>query len=182
MKLMTTNSSLARLQELLPQLFQPVAVAGDPYLRFQLTTEIPALLSMELVQEALLVPEDSISSLPNLPDFCIGVMNSRNRVFCVVDLAQLLGVAAPPINYREYQVIVVNLNDPGKLLGLAVSRVRGIARLSVEQLESIDGTVPAVLTPYLTGCVFEGNERVVVMDANSIVTSPLLSVNPGLIY
>jgi positive phototaxis protein PixI len=174
----TTNASLSRLQELLPQLFQPVEVAGDPYLRFQLTPEIPALLSMERVQAAVLVPASSITPMPNLPDFSIGVMNARDRVFCVVDLAQLLGVAAPLMNYREYQVIVVELVESGKLLGLAVSRVRGIARLSVEQLESIDQTVPASLTPYLTGCVFEGNERVAIMDMNSILTSPVLSVNP----
>ncbi|PSB00806.1 chemotaxis protein CheW [Merismopedia glauca] len=184
---MTANTTFSRLQQLLPELFQPVAVSGDRYLRFQLTPNLPALLSMERVQEALLVPASSISLLPNMPDFTIGMMNSRDRVFCVVDLAQLLGVAPPMMNQREYQVIVVHLPDwaiassggMGKLLGLAVSRVRGIARLSVEQLQSIVGEFPDSLTPYLKGCVFEGKERFLVMDTNAIVTSPLLSVNPA---
>jgi positive phototaxis protein PixI len=189
-KPMTDHTNLARLEQLLPQLFEPVAVAGDPYLRFQLTPEIPALLSMERVLEALLVPAHSISPLPNLPALMIGMMNSRQRVFCVVDLAQLLGVAAPLSNLREYQVIVMNFTDStsgttnapsqGKLLGLAVNRVRGIARLAAEQWQPVTGEVPEMLTPYLNGCIFEGDERILGIDTRSILASPLLSVNSAI--
>jgi positive phototaxis protein PixI len=185
---MKAHTTLTRLQQLLPELFNPVEVTGDPYLRFQLTPEIPALLSMEMVQEALLIPANSISPLPNMPDFLIGMVNARDRVFCVVDLAQLLGVAAPLMNQREYQVIVVNLSTPassvtdnssgmGKLLGLAVSRVRGIARLAVAPAPSIDGEFPAILTPFLKGCLLVSDERLVVLDAKAIVTNKLLLDN-----
>jgi twitching motility protein PilI len=176
---MTANTTLSRLQELLPQLFQPVEVVGDAYLRFQLTPDLPALLSMERVQEALLVPANTISPLPNLPAHTIGVMNARDRVFCVVDLAQLLGVAAPLPTQREYQVIVVNLSDTGKFLGLAVSRVRGIMRLAVNQWDSIGAEIPDVLTPYLSGCVMDGNDRLLGLNTDALLTSPLWLANPA---
>lgn len=183
---MSTNPTLYKLQQLLPQLFQPVEVAGDPYLRFQLTPFIPALLSMERVAEAVLVPANSISPLPNMPSFTMGMINARDRVFCIVDLAQLIGVASPLLNQQEYQVIVMNL--PGsdlvtnalpsnKLLGLAVSRVQGISRLSTGQWQAVGRKVPEMLAPYLQGCLWEKNQQIVVMDTESILASPFLLSN-----
>lgn len=187
---MTANSTLTRLQQLLPQLFQPLDVTGDPYLRFQLTPEIPALLSMERVQEALLVPAQGISPLPNLPAFTIGMMNARDRVFCVVDLAQLLGLPPIAINPREYQVIVIHLAATGdlpidptsfssaKCLGLAVRQVKGVVRLEAHQLKSIGGDVPESLNPYLIGSFEEPDRRSLILDAMAIANAPSLLNNP----
>jgi positive phototaxis protein PixI len=187
---MTANTTLARLQQLLPQLFEPLEVTGEPYLRFQLTPEIPALLSMERVQEALLVPATAISPLPNLPTFTIGMMNSRDRVFCVVDLGQVLGLPPMSINPREYQIIVIHLGetgdrpiDPGSLatvkcMGLAVRQIRGVVRLEREQLQSIGQDVPECLKPYAVGSFEEPDRQSIVLDAMAIANAPSLLHNP----
>jgi positive phototaxis protein PixI len=182
---MTTNTTLARLQQLLPELFHPVQVIGDPYLRFQLTTEIPVLLSMKRVQEALVVPANSISPLPNLPAFAIGLMNARDRVFVVIDLAQLLGLPPLPINPQKYQIIVIQssamkIDNPEsqKYLGLAVQQVRGVARFQTKQLQSLTGDLLSCLTPYLLGSFGEAEARISVLDPESIVNIPLLHNNP----
>ena len=193
---MTENTTLTRLQQLLPQLFQPLEISGDLYLRFQLTPEIPALLSMDRVVEALLVPASSISPLPNLPSMTIGMMNSRDRVFCVVDLGQLLGLPPIAINPRDYQVIAIDLPIPSvrvasleknrmgdalsssKCLGLAVCKVRGVARLETNQLQAGVGDVPECLTPYLVGSFIESDRRSVLLDADAIANAPALFYNP----
>jgi positive phototaxis protein PixI len=182
---MTTNTTITRLQQLLPQLFQPVQVIGDPYLRFQLTTELPMLLSMEKVQEALVIPSHSISPLPNLPTFAIGLMNARDRVFLVIDLAQLLGLPPLPINPQQYQIIVIQSSaietenpESQKYLGLAVQRVRGVTRFQAEQLQSLAGDFPSCLTPYLLGSFDEASAQILVLDNESIVNAPLLLHNP----
>jgi positive phototaxis protein PixI len=181
---MTTNTTLTRLQQLLPELFQPLVVTGDLYLRFQLTPEIPALLPMTRVQEALLVPATAISPLPNLPAFAIGVMNARDRVFWVVDLGQLLGLPPLPPNPRDYQVVVMQLaaiepesidladssNEPS--LGLAVSRVRGVARFESQHLQPSVADVPECLQPHLLGCFSEAGERILVLNPATIATAP----------
>jgi positive phototaxis protein PixI len=189
---MTTNTTLTRLQQLLPELFQPLVVTGDLYLRFQLTPEIPALLPMARVQEALLVPATAISPLPNLPDFTIGMMNARDRVFCVVDLSQLLGLSPIPTNPRDYQVVVIQLSatepesiaerlqgriDPSSSsgepsLGLAVRRVRGFARFESQNLQLSAQDVPECLQPHLLGCFIEANEQILVLNPVTIATAP----------
>jgi positive phototaxis protein PixI len=177
---MTTNTTLTRLQQLLPELFQPLVVTGDLYLRFQLTPELPALLPMARVQEALLVPATAISPLPNLPAFTIGIMNARDRVFLVVDLGQLLGLPPLPTNPRDYQVVVMQLattepksvdptdaaNEPS--LGLAVSRVRGVARFESQHLQSAVADVPECLLPHLLGCFIEAGEQILVLNPVTI--------------
>ncbi len=175
---MTANTTLARLQQLLPQLFEPVAVVGDPYLRFQLTAEIPALLSMDRVQEALLVPASSISPLPNLPDFAIGMMNARDRVFCVVDLGQLLGLPSLPVNPRNYQIIIINFRSlgteshdvPEKYLGLAVLKVAGVARFETQPLPMLAENSPTCLEPYLLGSLTEKNRQISVLNPESLAS------------
>jgi positive phototaxis protein PixI len=189
-KPMTANTTLARLQQLLPQLFQPVNVSGNLYLRFQLTHEIPALLSMERVQEALLVPASAISPLPNLPEFTIGIMNARDRVFCVVDLGQLLGLPSLPTNLQDYQVVVIDLFatdteeidtaglSAGKYLGLAVRRVNGVARFDPDTLQAPGEEFPACLKLYQMGCFGAADERVLVLDPTAIANDPNLRKNP----
>jgi hypothetical protein len=55
------TTSLSRLQELLPQLFQTHQLPGDVYLRLQLTAEITALLSVEQVKESILANAEQIT-------------------------------------------------------------------------------------------------------------------------
>jgi positive phototaxis protein PixI len=181
---MTTNTTLTRLQQLLPELFQPLVITGDLYLRFQLTPEIPALLPMDRVQEALLVPATAISPLPNLPAFTIGIMNARDRVFWVVDLGQLLGLPPIPTNPRDYQVVVMQLaaTEPESLdsgdysaepsLGLAVRRVRGVDRFEPQNLQLSVADVPECLQPHILGCFIEAEEQILVLNPATIATAP----------
>ena len=186
---MTANTTLARLQQLLPELFQPVEVTGDRYLRFQLTPDLPALLSMARVQEALLVPASAISPLPNVPDLAIGMMNARDRVFCVVDLGQLLGLPSLPPNLQTYQVVVISLDPPQteeidptglsavKCLGLAVRQINGVARFESETLQPPSNEFPC-LTAYQSGYFDVAAARILVLDTAAIATAPALFENP----
>ncbi len=187
---MTANTTLARLQQLLPQLFQPVDVSGDLYLRCQLTAELPALLPIARVLEALLVPANEISPLPNVPEFTIGMMSGRDRVFCVVDLAQLLGLPPLPMNLQNYQVITIDLSAPGtaavdaagmsigKSLGLAVRRVSGVTRFEAAGLQVAGAEIPEFLTVYQQGYFVAGTERLLVLNADAIASAPNLLRNP----
>jgi positive phototaxis protein PixI len=174
---MSNNPTLDRLHQLLPQLFQPVAVSGDAYLRFQLTPEIPALLSMERVQEAVLVPATLISPLPNLPEFAIGMMAARERVFCVIDLGQLIGLPPLPMNPRTYQVIVIQAAQSGQYLGLAVGQVLGVKRLDSKQLKPWISEVSNSLQHHIEGCFGEVGQEILVLNGGSIAAAASLSAS-----
>lgn len=180
---MSTSTPRSRLQELLPQMFQATELPGQPYLRFQLTAEIKALLSMEHVRESLLVPARQITPLPNMPETVIGLMSSRERVFCAIELDLLFGLRPSPVYSRQYHIVVLRVSQSSSqqssseqelLLGIAVSSILGITRLISENLQLPRKDFASNLKSYLQGYVVEKEERLLVLDARSIINASLL--------
>lgn len=181
-KLMSHTSSLSRLQELLPQLFQSTQLPGDPYLRCQLTPGENVLLSMEYVQESLLVPGEQITPIPNMSAFVVGLMNSRDRVFCTIDLAQLLGVSSSSTYSRQYHIVVIRVSplvsrhstsESEQFLGLIVNRIQGITRVMSDEMRSPQENLPSHFAPYLQGWVINQEQSLPVLDIATVVQQSL---------
>ncbi len=177
---MTSSSAAATFQKNLPELFQGNLAPGEAYIRFQLATEMGLsqtddvsdmsfLLSMEQVQESLLVEAGRITPLPNMPECLTGIMNSKNRVFCVFDLAQLLKLHSQSVFYRQYQIIVLLTTwEKPIYIGLAVTHLQGIVRITSEEIDlSLDG-FSSHLMPYFCGAVQLEEITTPILDFNYI--------------
>jgi len=154
---MSSLTTTDRLKDLLPQLFSEQRREGNYYLRFQLTNGINALLDLSYVQESVTIDSSQITAVPNLPEYVVGMMSSRNQVFLALDLAHLAGFSPETINQRQYQTIVVQINS-GKnniqsnefnLYGLTVKAIQGISRILPEQFNSVTTSVPDTLRPFV---------------------------------
>lgn len=166
---MATSSAASRIQANLQELFKANLAPGDAYIRFQLTSDMSALLSMEQVQESLVVEAEKITPLPNMPESLIGIMSSRDRVFCVFDLAQFLALPTGSIAPRQYQIIVLQTTAESPIyLGLAVANLQGIVRLTTEQIQLYLDAFPANMTPYLCGVVQQEETMIPVLAINRI--------------
>ena len=148
---MSNNSAIAKVQTNLSQLFQSNLTPGDAYIKFQITSNVTALLSMERVQESLFVEAKKITPLPSMPSSVLGIMSSRDRVFCVFDLAQLLKLPSWSIPPRQHQIIVLETQSERSIyIGFAITQLQGIMRLSPEQIQSARSFSQAI-DPYLDG-------------------------------
>lgn len=166
---MKTSNAVSRIQDNLQELFEAKLTSGDAYIRIQLTSDMTALLSMEQVQESLLINTEKITSLPSMPESAIGIMSSRNRVFCVFDLAQLLALPSPLGSPRQYQVMVLQtIEEQPIYIGLAVTRLQGMVRLPVEKIQSSLDAFPSELASYLSGAVIEEETVIPILEFNSI--------------
>ena len=181
---MSTSTPASRVQEILPKLFKASLTPGKPYLQFQLTETITALMPLEQVHESIIVKATEISLLPSMHESVMGIMSSRNHVFCVIDLAQLLMLRSTLISSRQYQIIVVrvssNKTSPeasskgNSLLGIAVSHLQGITRLTEEKFQSPTVDFPSSLTPYLRGAVVAEEQQMLVLEPQAIATASSL--------
>lgn len=145
---------------------------GDSYLKFQLTSQTPAILAMEYIQEVLVVPAARITLMPNVPECVLGLLNRRNRVLWVIDLAQMLKLQPPEINPQQYNVVIIRV---GQLpLGLIVYEISGVARFKTEDIQSDKGLFTSFLNTYLDGCIMQNKEILLVLNAKAIIYSPLL--------
>lgn len=167
---MTSSSPASRIQANLQELFQKNSVSGNPYIKFQLTPEVTALLSMERVQETLIIEAGQITPLPSMAQSVIGIMNSRDRVFCVFDLAQLLTLPHSSLAPRQYQVIVLQTTEEIPIyIGLVVENIQGIVRLASEQISSSTDAVPPQLVDYISGAV--SSDKIPVLEFERIFDS-----------
>ncbi len=165
---MSNLTTTDRLKELLPQLFNTQKLAGDYYLRFQLTDEISGLLDLKYVQESLTIQGDRITAVPNLPEYIVGLMSSQNQVFLALDLAHLAGLLPETVNLRQYQTIVVKIDslensdraDDINLFGLTVKKIEGIARILPDDFISITENVPNSLQPFIKSAVVQKSKNV----------------------
>ena len=149
---------------------QPNQVIGDIYVKFQVETHTPAILSMEFVQEVLIVPVTRITPMPNMPECVLGLLNRRNRVLWAIDLAQVLNLQPVDANAQQYHIIIIRVDQFS--LALVVQEVKGVTRFTSDCIQS-PGVVASNIIPYLDGCILQ-QETLLVMNAKAIVNSPLL--------
>jgi twitching motility protein PilI len=130
---------------------------------------------MESVQESLLVEEEKITPIPSMEAYVVGLMSSRDRVFCLIDLPLFLGVTDKLVSSRRvYHTVVTRVpgeSDSEKelLFGFAFYRVQGVTRINSEQMESVTQELPSSLKPYLVGYFSDREQQLPVLDLANIV-------------
>lgn len=149
----------------------PLNQLGDIYVRFQVEFQTSAVLSMEYVQEVIIVPVDRITPIPNMPECVIGLLNRRNRVLWVIDLAQLLNLQPVDTNVQQYHIIIIRVGQVP--LALIVQEVKGVTRFMPDCIQSSVALDASNITPYINGYILEQQETLLVMNAEAIV-SPIL--------
>jgi positive phototaxis protein PixI len=155
---------------------RPAKSPGEPYLKFQLGRQTPAVFSMRHVQEALILPTRRLTPMPNMPAPILGLTNRRSRISWVVDLPQLLGLPALDSNTQQHTLILVQVGIIS--ISFAVQQVEGITRLQPEDIQPPQGQVNSRLLPYLRGCILQKQEQkqevLLVLDPEAIAQSAIL--------
>ncbi len=145
---------------------------GDSYLKFHLNQETAAILSINHIQEAVIISIESVTSMPNMPVSFLGLMNWRSRIIWVIDLPRMLNLESLSNRLRQYNVIIIQVDS--QLLGLVVQDIKGTIKFMADEIGSPVGQVASSLVPYLRGCVVQKEEILLVLDAQSIMTSSIL--------
>ena len=127
---------------------------------------------MKHTQEAIILPVEAVTSMPNMPACILGLMNWRSRIIWVVDLPRMLNLEALDHRLRQYNVIVIKVES--LLLGLVVQEIKGTTKFMPDDIRSPVGQVASSLVPYLRGCVVQEEETLLVLDAQAIVDSSIL--------
>ena len=152
-----------------PQANQLQRILRDTYLRFQVEPDTPAILSVEYVQEVLIVPATRLTAMPNMPNYVLGLLNRRNRVLWVIDLAQMLNLKTFAADTKQYNMAIIRVGQVP--LGVVVHAVKGVTQFTPESMQSVQGLVTSVLSQYLHGCILQQQEILLVLKAEAIVDS-----------
>ncbi|MBF2026348.1 MAG: chemotaxis protein CheW [Oscillatoriales cyanobacterium C42_A2020_001] len=151
---------------------RPERPVGDPFLRLQLAEGVNAVFAMQQVQEVHTLPADRLTPLPNLPACVLGLMNRRNCVLWVVDLAFLLGIANLGANHQQYNLVIVRVGELA--LALAVQHISGFFWMPAEVIQPPHSQFSPLLQTHLQGCAVHEQDILLVLSAEAILHSSLL--------
>lgn len=146
---------------------------GNSYLKFKLNQQTTAIVSMDYTQEAVSLPVESVTSMPNMLPCILGLMNWRSRIIWAIDLPRMLNLESFEQRLKQYNIIVIKVES--LLLGLVVHEIKGITKFMSDDIQSPVGQVTSSLVPYLQGCIVKESETLLVLDAQFMVKSPILN-------
>jgi len=152
-------------------LAQPHKQLGDGYLQFKLNENTTAVLLVNFTQEVVVSPVEAITPIANKPELILGLINWRNRIIWVVDLARILGLDSQSYPMRQCNIIVVR--HESETIGLMVPEIKGTVRLNSDTIQPAKNQASNVAA-YLDGCIWSKDELNLVVNIQAILNSSLL--------
>jgi purine-binding chemotaxis protein CheW len=118
-------------------------------------------LPINIVSEIIRIME--VTQVPNMPEYCTGIINLRGSVVPVISLGLRLGLGESEIT-KDSRIIVVEQN--GQKIGLTVDSVYSVSEYSPEQMEepeSLGGK-----EQFIKGVVHQDSDIVLLLDLDKI--------------
>jgi positive phototaxis protein PixI len=148
-------------------------------LRFQLQSNLTALMEIDLVTELVNIPIDRIVPMPHLPPAVMGIYNWRGEILWIVNLATLIGASRPAGRSRSLQptIIIASGTTPEDRLQTTVGLVVDeLDEIEWFDLDSIQSPVPANIYPefskWANGCwISPTGENLLRLDGKTIFAS-----------
>jgi purine-binding chemotaxis protein CheW len=145
----------------------PDKAPGDENAK-ELSTELE-LLAFRLGGEEYAVMVDDVrevlklrdlTSIPNTPEYILGVMSLRGTMLTVIDLGRRLGLA-PGVRDERARIVVVGTDEED--VGLMVDRVTGVLKIMPEGIKPPPENVEQG-AEYLRGIVRKDDRLVILLD------------------
>jgi purine-binding chemotaxis protein CheW len=152
--------------------------ASTEYLTFFIAGEEYAL-SLEHVREV--IPYDTVTRVPGMPEAVRGVTNLRGSVVPVVDLAIQFRLPAIPVTKRTCIVLVeATVYEQPTLLGLMTEEVGQVLALAAGELLAAPAFGAPVRADFLLGLAPIGKKFALVLDIARVLSPEELLVGSAL--
>jgi len=126
-------------------------------LSFRLGAEEYAVL-VEDVKEVL--KNRDLTSVPNAPDYVLGVTSLRGPILPVIDLCTRLGFPAG-LRDEKSRILVLSLNDEDT--GIVVDRVTGVVRIHPDAIRPVPDTIERG-AEFLKGIARKNDKLYILLD------------------
>lgn len=122
---------------------------------------------VETTQVKEIVKYESITKMPNMPNFIDGVISLRGTVVPVVNLNKRFGLGNTEIT-KKTKIIITDLE--GKLIGFIVNDVSEIIKLPAQDIENTPEIIKKIDNLYLKYVGKKGEELISILDLSTILT------------
>ena len=108
---------------------------------------------------------DTVTEIPNTPDYVLGVINLRGAVVPIIDLRRRLGI--PSIDFGPTTVVIivrVGEDNEGRTVGLVVDAVSEVYSIEDDDLAPAPDFGRSANTEYVRALATVDNKMVILMD------------------
>lgn len=139
-------------------------VAADEFLTFTLGEEE---YGVEILKVQEIRGYDTVTRLPDAPDYIKGVINLRGTIVPVIDMRLKFGLHA---EYNALTVMIV-LNIADRVVGMVVDSVSDVIRLDPEQIRAVPELGVGIDRQFLTGIGTLEERMLILLDIERLMTS-----------
>ena len=126
---------------------------------------------------------ESATSIPNTPDYVLGVINLRGLVVPIVDLRKRFEMSQAEFGPTTIIVIVKlsNSSNSSRTVGMVVDEVSDVYNISDEDIGEMPDFGSVVGTEFIKGVANVNEKMVIILDIGSLINTGVLGdeVMPG---
>ena len=111
---------------------------------------------------------DTVTKIPDAPDFIKGVINLRGAIVPIIDLRIKFNLAS--VVYNEFTVMII-LNIARRIVGIVVDSVSDVTQLAPEQIKPTPEFGTALDTSYITGLGALDDRMLILIDIERLMSS-----------
>lgn len=119
---------------------------------------------------------DTVTRIPDTPEFIKGVVNLRGTIVPVIDLRQKLKFERA--EYDAFTVMII-LNIAQRVVGMVVDSVSDVMQLSAEQIRPAPEFGASVDTRFITGLGAIDDRMLILVDIEKLLRSPDMALLPA---
>jgi purine-binding chemotaxis protein CheW len=138
--------------------YAQVDVVIKQFVCFKLANEEYAI-DIQLIQEVVKIPK--ITNIPQMPSFCLGVINSRGNIIPVFDLRRKFKL--PDKDFAsETRILVASID--GTMISLVVDQVLDNVKFDMAQVDPAPTVKMNISREYIHGLGELENRMIVILD------------------
>jgi len=141
---------------------------ADQFLTFVLASEE---YGVDILRVREIKGWDSVTPIPNTPDYIKGVINLRGTIVPIVDLRQRFGMEE--IEYGPMTVVIVlkiECADRDRIMGIVVDAVSDVYDVPQEEMKEAPDFGNVVDTEFIRGLATVDEKMIIILDIDHLLS------------
>lgn len=108
-----------------------------------------------------------MTSVPQAPDYVLGILNLRGQIITSIDLGEKLGLGKTDMSQDPRNIIV---NSKGEHIGLMVRKISDVVQADKEKFEPPPSNMGGIQGEFFTGVYKTKNKLIGILDVEKVLT------------
>ncbi len=126
-----------------------------------------ALCGMDILKVQEINKIMQMTSVPQAPDYVLGILNLRGQIVTIIDLGKKLGLGETDLSLDPRNIIV---NDSGGHVGLLVKRISDVVAADMQKREPAPANMQGIQGEFFTGVYKTENNLIGILDVEKVLS------------